>query len=448
MKSAAVAFHSEDILFGRLRPYLNKVFRPNFDGCCSAEFIPLTAENGISAPFIERIVSSSDFVQFTGTLDEGDRPRVNYDGISEYALGLPPEPEQRRIVAKLDALQSRTRLAREALAAIPTLLDHYRQSVLTYSLRSNADESNLVPFTSVFDYKGGTQPPKSYFSDHPVPGHIRLLQIRDFESDDKAVFIKNSNKWSKCDINDIMIARYGASLGRILRGKAGAYNVALVRVIFDSKRIEPDWAFHFLKSAVFQGYLQTLSRSAQDGFNKDDLSRLMIFIPKLPEQKRIAKEIELRLSRIQEIEQLVNNLLSEASHLDQSLLATAFRGELVPQDPNDEPASILLDRIRAARAQADAAPRSRRPRAASLPTATTKREPKHPADAFSAKKSSGNDSKTLLAALRKRGSLSNAEAQAITGHDPAQVRTWLKDLVTQGHARTEGQKRGMRYVAV
>jgi type I restriction enzyme S subunit len=70
------------------------------------------------------------------------------------------------------------------------------------------------------------------FSDEPGPGLIRLLQIRDFSSDRFAVYIKDLPKWPKCEADDILIARYGASLGRILTGKAGAYNVAMTNTIY------------------------------------------------------------------------------------------------------------------------------------------------------------------------------------------------------------------------
>ncbi len=127
--------------------------------------------------------------------------------------------------------------------------------------------------------------------------------------------------------------------------------------------------------------------------------------------------------------------------LDQSLLSTAFRGELVPQDPADEPASALLDRIRDARAQAGDAPRTRRPRAPAAPAPARAAEP---ATAYHA---NGDPYATLLAALRTKGSLASSDAQAATGLDAAGVRPLLQRLVSEGVAKVEGQKRGTRYVA-
>ena len=72
-------------------------------------------------------------------------------------------------------------------------------------------------------------------------------------------------------------------------------------------------------------------------------------IPPIPEQRRIVAEVERRLSVIQQAEAAVDASLQRAERLRQSILKRAFCGELVPQDPDDEPASVLLERIRAQR---------------------------------------------------------------------------------------------------
>jgi type I restriction enzyme, S subunit len=73
-------------------------------------------------------------------------------------------------------------------------------------------------------------------------------------------------------------------------------------------------------------------------------------VPPLSEQGRISSEIERRLSTLAEIEAEIHANLTRADRLRQSILKRAFEGKLVPQDPNDEPASVLLERIRAQKA--------------------------------------------------------------------------------------------------
>src|SRR5688572_13686525 len=83
MKSSATRFFPGDVLYGRLRPYLNKVVTPKFEGLASAEFIPITPNCSITADFLRLRLNAADFVAFTSRLDEGDRPRVDWSGIAE-----------------------------------------------------------------------------------------------------------------------------------------------------------------------------------------------------------------------------------------------------------------------------------------------------------------------------------------------------------------------------
>ena len=76
---------------------------------------------------------------------------------------------------------------------------------------------------------------------------------------------------------------------------------------------------------------------------------LVVALPPLAEQRRIVAEVERRLSVVQEVETVLADNLARAERLRQSILKQAFEGKLVPQDPNDEPASVLLEKIRTAR---------------------------------------------------------------------------------------------------
>lgn len=140
----------------------------------------------------------------------------------------------------------------------------------------------------ICNFQGGSQPPKSQFISEDREEYVRFLQIRDFKSDKHIVYIPASSKNRLCNETDIMIGRYGASVGQILRGKAGAYNVALIKTIPNEKIIDRNFFFFYLNSSLFQKPLTSVSdRSAQAGFNKEDISSFDIPLPPLPEQKQI-----------------------------------------------------------------------------------------------------------------------------------------------------------------
>jgi restriction endonuclease S subunit len=145
----------------------------------------------------------------------------------------------------------------------------------------------------ICDFEGGSQPPKSQFIFEQRDGYIRFLQIRDFKSDKNVTFIKHSKKNRYCAESDIMIGRYGASVGQILTGKAGAYNVALMKTIPDLNRIDRRFFFHYLNSAEFQTRLAKVAdRSAQNGFSKEDIAPFPVPVPPLPEQRRIVAVLD------------------------------------------------------------------------------------------------------------------------------------------------------------
>ncbi|WP_116807358.1 restriction endonuclease subunit S [Steroidobacter cummioxidans] len=144
-------------------------------------------------------------------------------------------------------------------------------------------------FTDVLDVEGGTQPPASTFVDSEREGYVRLVQIRDFDTDAHRTYIPDSAKWSKCETRDVLIGRYGAALGRICRGLSGAYNVALAKVI-PSSHVDVDFVYQLLRSPYFQQPLAAGgARSAQAGFNKGNLAVIPLPIPPLQEQAAIAR---------------------------------------------------------------------------------------------------------------------------------------------------------------
>lgn len=185
-----------------------------------------------------------------------------------------------------------------------------------------------VEFGGVFDFKGGSQPPKSEFYDEPGEGRIRLLQIRDFASDEKAIYIQDNGKWPRCSENDIMIGRYGASVGKILSGKFGAYNVALVKIDFPQTVFDRRWVRSYLKTDHFQRPLLQISRSAQNGFNKEDLKEVPVPIPPLPEQKRIVAKLDALNAKSARARTELARIETLVSRYKQAVLSKAFSGEL------------------------------------------------------------------------------------------------------------------------
>ena len=152
-----------------------------------------------------------------------------------------------------------------------------------------------IKLCDICDFQGGSQPPKNQWIDSPQYGYIRMLQIRDFTQSEKVKpeYIKITSSSKVCNEDDILIARYGASVGKILTGLAGAYNVAIMKTIPDEEKISKRFLFYFLSSQYFQNYIMNVgSRAAQAGFNKDDLQGISLKEYSLKEQADICSILD------------------------------------------------------------------------------------------------------------------------------------------------------------
>ena len=175
----------------------------------------------------------------------------------------------------------------------------------------------------VCDFQGGSQPPKMEWSKEPQAGYVRMLQIRDFTQNatDYIEYVKESKSLKYCKEDDILIGRYGASVGKILTGLSGAYNVAIIKTI-PREIVNKNYIKYYFLSPYFQHNLLTVSqhRAAQAGFSKEDISDFSFPLPPLSEQQRIVSELDLLSSIIEK----KKAQLKEYDQLAQSIFYDMF----------------------------------------------------------------------------------------------------------------------------
>ena len=156
---------------------------------------------------------------------------------------------------------------------------------------------------SILDISGGAQPAKSYFETIPRPNYIRLYQIRDYGESPVPIYIPTSLASKQTEKGDILLARYGGSLGKVFHAEQGAYNVAMAKVIFKfDNLIYKEFAYYYYLSNLYQGKLKEISRTAQAGFNSTDFNDMYFPLPPLPEQQRIGAKIEELFSVLNNIQ--------------------------------------------------------------------------------------------------------------------------------------------------
>ena len=182
-----------------------------------------------------------------------------------------------------------------------------------------------ISLSDLMDYAGGSQPPASEFVFSKKDGYIRFVQIRDYDTDSHITYIPDSSKNKLCEEHDIMIARYGASLGRICFGICGAYNVALAKV-FPKKSFFREFLRCYLSSHVFyEGINNKGGRSAQAGFNQSDISSFEL---DFPIDETIVKEFECTVAPMFEQRLQLKKENQHLSSLRDTLLPKLMNGEI------------------------------------------------------------------------------------------------------------------------
>ena len=157
---------------------------------------------------------------------------------------------------------------------------------------------------SILDISGGAQPSKNYFETKPKPNYIRLYQIRDYGESPVPVYIPINLASKQTKKGDILLARYGGSLGKVFHAEQGAYNVAMAKVIFKFENlIYKEFAYYYYLSDLYQGKLKEISRTAQAGFNSTDFNDMYFPLPPLSEQQRIVQKIEALFSVLDNIQE-------------------------------------------------------------------------------------------------------------------------------------------------
>ncbi len=166
---------------------------------------------------------------------------------------------------------------------------------------------NFTPINDLYDFQGGSQPPRHTFIFEEKAGYIRLLQIRDYKTDKYASYIPESLAKRHCKADDIMIGRYGPPIFQILNGLEGAYNVALIKAI-PTERINKKYGWFILKQEKLFEFVEKLSQrsSGQTGVALNELKNYLIPLPPTKaEQTAIATALSDADALITSLEKLI-----------------------------------------------------------------------------------------------------------------------------------------------
>jgi type I restriction enzyme S subunit len=384
-----------DVLVCKINPRINRVWQVGPVGSirqiASSEWIGFR-NSELDAGFFTHFFRSTEFreklcTDLTGV--GGSLTRAQPKKVATFTLPLAPLAEQKRIAAKLDALLARVDACREHLDRIPALLKRFRQSVLTTvtacgeadALGKCSDECiNLNSFPMVPVSESMLEPLRNGKSVRDGNGlHVlRLTALKGFEvnlSETKAGDWSNVSDTPRFLVHngDFLISRGNGSKSLVGRGglvsgcsESIAFPDTMIRLRPDPSRLTPGYLNYVWMSEGIRTQIESVAKTSAGIWkvSQSDLECIRLPLPSIAEQAEIVRRVEALFTLADRIEQRYKTARAQVEQLTPALLAKAFRGELVPQDPNDEPASVLLERIRAERA-ATGPTRTRRGRKAS-----------------------------------------------------------------------------------
>jgi type I restriction enzyme, S subunit len=425
-QEARCAFSSNSVFFSRKGTIGKTRLHPGgrlalLDSLCVINPSPVLA-----AVFLVQALRSPQVVSRIGEVVRGVALRqVSVGEVRELVIPIPPLNEQHRIVDKLEALQARSRRAREALDAVPPLLEKLRQSILAAAFRGDltkdwrAANPNVEPATELLKRirkerraawertelakltaKGKPPTDDKWKAKYKEPDPIdttglpelpagwcwasmdevltslrngistkpseteglRILRISAVRplsvntSDVRYLLDTPEHRNFQLSEGDLLLTRYNGNADLV--GVAGTVRVLAAPTVYPDKLIrarpvEAVASAEFLEIALNTGATRThvaergKSAAGQIGISGDDIRSAPVPIPPIREQLQIARVVQALFAFRGAAISTVAGAVTRITELERTLLAKAFRGELVPQDPNDEPADVMLARIHA-----------------------------------------------------------------------------------------------------
>ena len=368
--STKQAVAADDVLICKINPRINRVWKvmpkTTRRQIASSEWIAMRAP-GTNPDYLRAYFSSHEFREIlcedlTGV--GGSLTRAQPKRVAKFKIPLAPLAEQKRIADKLEAVLARVDSCRARLDRVPALLKRFRQSVLaaatsgkltaewrkTNGINDEWENTDLLSICSSIS-DGDHLPPPQTTTGIPFltignisSGRLNFTNARYVPES----YFENIRATRVPKPGDTLYSVVGASIGipvmvEVDRKFCFQRHIAILK---PSEGTSPGF-LHLLMSSpeVFREAWSLTTGTAQPTLPLGTLRSIPVSVPTLPEQKEIVRRVEDLFAFADRIEARLATAQKTVERLTPATLAKAFRGELVPQAPNDEPASVLLKRV-------------------------------------------------------------------------------------------------------
>ena len=340
VKSATFRFTAAHVLYGRLRPYLNKVLLPEFEGHCSTEIFPILAGREVLREYLFHWLSTDATVNLIDATSTGARmPRANMNAVLDFEIPVPPLPEQRRIVSILDeafeAIATAKANTERNLRNARELFEGHHQAVLERAGEGTAYE-RLGDFAS---FRNGIN-----YTKQSRGRTVRIIGVKDFQNHfwaplddlDSVTLDGDLSPADRVAEGDILAVRSNgnpALIGRCMTVGRVADQVThsgfTIRITVRREKAFPSYVCQFMRSrAVRRKLIDGGNGLNIKSLNQGMLSEIIVPLPTIAMQQKAVAGIEQMAIETSCLADVVARKLSALDELKKSLLHQAFSGVL------------------------------------------------------------------------------------------------------------------------
>lgn len=370
VKSTKNAFKEGQILYGRLRPYLNKHDITSFDGVCSTDILVFEATNLVANVLVDKFFNLPFFIEYVVSNSKGiNLPRVSEETVLNTTFPLPPLSEQQRIVERIEELFAKLDEAKERLQEVADSFAVRKAAILHKAFTGEltkqwrcengvSDESweekklHEVAFVQTGVMKG-----KHYNGETKLLPYLRVANVQDG-------YLKlDEIKEIAIDVN--LIERYSLRKGDVLFTEGGDYDKLGRGTVWNNEipgclhqnhvfAVRPNTSILFDCFLAYQSnsrygkkYFLSCSKQTTNlaSINSTQLKNFPVLLPSLPEQHEIVRLIDDLLARERSAQQATEQALASIDLMKKSILARAFRGELGTNKASEASALELLKQV-------------------------------------------------------------------------------------------------------
>lgn len=362
---------SDDVLFSTVRTYLKNIAMVdrNLDGEITSTGIAVIRSNGAFVPrYIFHLLRSDDFIRGISEKQDGTLyPAITDKDLFATSIALPPLAEQERIVSKIDTLLANVARARVELARVPVLVEKFKAGLLRYTTQDSdlyqSSEWKIYTVNDVcettFDGPFGSNLKSRDYVEKGVRvvrleniGSLRFIAEKETYIDEEKFLSLQRHELKEGDVlfssflaDSVRVCQLPGNLPTKSINKADCFCLRVDKLVCNPKFL----AYRLASQDTYQTLIKGVHGATRPRISLSQLKKFSLRLPPIRIQDKIVAMLDKAFDHLDNVDAQYRSIVSLLDRMEQQILAKAFLGELVPQDPNDEPASTLLERVKAER---------------------------------------------------------------------------------------------------